>query len=155
MRKMEVFGEALATLGQEIATTAVAQDVEAAESWEKLKTMIKLAQALGLESEAFDALYSPGEKIVHKKAIWYRRQKRVLKAALALGVDVTGMTLEQAMEATNAARDATKTPAQRESDALQMLTRTVKGAMKATKDKRKVVAELVTVTGKRANDTKH
>lgn len=159
MQKMDVFGDALATLGAEIAHAAVVQDAEAAANWEKLKTMMKLAQTLGLQDEAFEALFSPGEKMVQKKAIWYRRQKQLIKAAMELGVDLTGMTQAQAKDATDAAREKAKTPQQKEADAMRMLERSMKGAMRSTRNGKskatKVMERLVTATGKRKTDMRH
>lgn len=138
-QKMDVFGDALATLGQDIAEIAAQQDAEANASWEKTKTMFNLAKTLGLENEAFEAMYAPGERVVQKKAIWYRRQKRILKQALELGVEITAdMTQKDAAEAVEAAREAAKTQQQREADALQMLKRSMKGAVKASGDVSKI-----------------
>src|SRR5688500_16396826 len=132
-RKMDVFGDALATLGHDIAAMAAQQDAEAAASWEKIKTMFRLAQTMGLGPEAYDAIYAPGEKVIQKKAIWYRRQKNILRQALALGVEIEAeMTQKEAAEAVEQAREAQKSPEQKAQDALKMLKRSVKGAVKAS-----------------------
>lgn len=129
MKKMEMFGDALATLGHDIAMKAAEQESQAQESWDKIKTMFSLAKALGAEGEAFDALYGAGERVVQKKAIWYRRQKQIVKMAMEYGVDISTMTQREAAEAVEAAREAAKTPQQKAADALRMVERSVKGAV--------------------------
>lgn len=135
MRKMEVFGEALTTLGLDIATQAAQQDADAQSNWDKLKMMLKLAQTLGLEKEAFDALYDAGQKVPQRKALWYRRQKRLIKLAMELDVDISTLSMKDAEAAVLEAREARRSPEDRQADALRMVERTMKGAVNVGKDK--------------------
>lgn len=139
MRKMELFSDALASLGHDIAAQAVQQNEEAQANWSKLTTMLKLAQSMGMGQEAFEALYSAGDRLQQRKAIWYRRQKRVIKDALEYGIDLTDRTMKEAEDLVLEAREAAKTDTQREADAMRMLERSMKGAVNASQNKDKVL----------------
>lgn len=139
MRKTELFSQALASLGHDIAMQAAQQNEEAQANWSKLTMMLKLAQNLELGQEAFEALYSPGDKIQQKKAIWYRRQKKLIKEALEYGIDLTDKSMKEAEDLVLEAREAAKTDTQREADAMRMLERSMKGAVNASQNKDKVL----------------
>lgn len=139
MRKAELFNEAMANLGYDIAAQAAQQDEEAQASWAKLVTMLTLAQQLDMGQEAFEALYGAGDKVQQKKAIWYRRQKRIIKDALEYGIDLTDRTMKEAEDLVLEARESAKTDTQREADAMRMLERSMKGAVNASQNKDKVL----------------
>lgn len=139
MRKTELFSQALASLGHDIAMQAAQQNEEAQANWSKLTMMLKLAQNLELGQEAFEALYSPGDKIQQKKAIWYRRQKKLIKEALEYGIDLTDKSMKEAEDLVLEAKEAAKTDTQREADAMRMLERSMKGAVNASQNKDKVL----------------
>ena len=139
MRKMELFSDALASLGHDIAAQAVQQNEEAQANWSKLTTMLKLAQTMGMGQEAFEALYSAGDRLQQRKALWYRRQKRIIKEALEYGIDLTDRTMKEAEDLVLEARESAKTDTQREADAMRMLERSMKGAVNASQNKDKVL----------------
>lgn len=127
--KKNMFSEALETLGQQVADKAVEHEREAHENWMQMLTMFSLARSLGQGEEAFEALFAPAERMVQKKALWFRRQKSTMKQALALDVDISGLTHAEAAQKVEEAREEAKTPEERAANSLRMLQRSMKGAV--------------------------
>lgn len=145
MTKTNVFNDALSNLGSEIVTLAAQQEEAMAQAWHKVRTMFSLAQSVGAEQEAFTLLFEAGDKVLVRKALWYRRMKRTLKACMDLGIDIRpDMDFAGAMQAVSEAQRAGRTPAQVEADAMRMFERTAKGAMNVVGSKTQLIKSLKT-----------
>lgn len=132
MDRVDIFEDAMSKLGSDIAAQAARHEQEAQEAWERVRTLFSLAQALGAAQMAYDMLFSAGDKTLAKKAIWYRRQKRLLAAAIDQGITVSDkMDMKALEEAVTRNRRESRTPEERQADAMRMVARTTKGALSA------------------------
>ena len=132
MKELNVnIGDSLAALGQEAAQAAATHEDEANAMWDRIKLHFKIFQSIGMTQEAYEALYSAGDKVVNKKALWYRRQKRLVKQLIDFNVDFSSMTMKEASEYVANMRQEAKSPRQKQRDSLRMLERAMKGAVNA------------------------
>lgn len=152
-KALSIFGDALTAMGTDIAERAAAQAREEDESFDRAKTVLSLAQSLGVGKEAHTALFEPGEKLVARKTLWYRRHKRMFAQALALDIPIhTSATYKTLAEEVFERREGMKTTEQRQEDALRMFQRTAKGALTAQVDGGTMARTLLTQAGKTYNN---
>lgn len=131
MKELQVnIGDMLASTGLELAQAAAQQEEEANAMWEKIKFTFSMYKTFGMAQEVYDALYSAGDKVIAKKAIWYRRQKRLVKHLIDFDVDFSDMSMKEASDHVAMLRNEAKTPKQKQKDSLRMLERSMKGAVK-------------------------
>lgn len=148
-KALSIFGDALTAMGTDIAERAAAQSREEDEAFERARTLLSLAQSLGVGKEAHVALFEPGEKIVARKTLWYRRHKRLFGLAMELEVPIrSNITQKELAEEISDKRDSLKSVQQRQEDALRMFQRTAKGALTANVDGGTMARTLLTQAGK-------
>lgn len=138
-----VFDEALSKLGFDIATMAAQHEQDSTVSWERVRTLFTLAQGVGAQEHAFRLLF--GETYTNaKKALWFRRQKRLLSEALKLGIRVEdGISMQALENVVKQAREEIKSPEEKERDSLKMLERSAKGTLTHATNRDAVVRSLL------------
>lgn len=147
--KLSIFGDALYAMGKDLAERAAAQAREEEECFTKAKTLLSLAQSLGVGKEAHDALFDPGEKMTARKTLWYRRQKRLFGMALDLDIALARNASQKSLaETVYRKRDELKSMEQKQEDALRMFQRTAKGALSAKIDGGTMARTLLKQAGK-------
>lgn len=123
------FGDTLTNMGSELARTASQHDEEAQKLWEQTKLLLVMASGTGMLKEAYNAIFEAGTKVQSRKALWYRRQKRLFKQLIDMGIDFRNMDMIEAQEAVKVKHEASKSKTQRRKDSLRMLERAMKGAV--------------------------
>ena len=146
---LDVFGDALATMGERLADTAVRHAKEEENAFNQARTLLSLAQSLGMGKEAHEALYGPGEREPARKVLWCRRQKRLFNQAMELEVPIlTDVSQKALMAAVYQRRELGRTEQQRQEDALRMFQRTAKGALTANVEGSTIARTLLSQAGR-------
>jgi len=122
-------GDQLNELGQELARKAADHHEEANKLFDETKRMLSMAGRIGMLNEAYAAIFNAGSGVQSRKAIWYRRQKRLFKQLIAAGIDFSDMDWLEAQEAVKQHHQKSKSRTQRRKDSLRMLERAAKGAI--------------------------